>query len=33
MSFDNDLSRLGEELAARIELEDKLIGKLIDKGA
>ncbi len=33
MSFDNDLSRLGEELAARIELEDKLIGKLVDKGA
>jgi regulator of sigma D len=27
-SFDDDLSRLGEELATRIELEDKLLGNL-----
>ncbi len=28
MSFNDDLSRLGEELAARIEIEDKLIQQL-----
>jgi regulator of sigma D len=28
-SFQKDLSRLGEELAVRIELEDKLISRLI----
>ncbi|MBI3546221.1 MAG: Rsd/AlgQ family anti-sigma factor [Gammaproteobacteria bacterium] len=28
MSFSDDLSRLGEELAARIEIEDKLIQQL-----
>jgi regulator of sigma D len=27
-AFSDDLSRLGEELAARIEIEDKLIGQL-----
>jgi regulator of sigma D len=27
-AFDDDLSRLGEELATRIELEDKLLGNL-----
>ena len=29
LSFEHDLSRLGEELAQRIELEDKLIAQLI----
>lgn len=29
LSFEDDLSRLGEELAVRIELEDKLIGRLL----
>jgi len=28
LSFSDELSRLGEELAARIEIEDKLIGQL-----
>lgn len=28
MNLDEDLSRLGETLATRIELEDKLIGAL-----
>ena len=28
-SFDDDLSRLGEEIAARIELEDRLIRKML----
>lgn len=28
-SFENDMSRLGEELAVRIELEDKLIERLL----
>ena len=29
LSFEDDLSRLGEELAVRIELEDKLIARLL----
>ncbi len=29
MSFESDLSHLGEELAVRIELEDKLISRLL----
>lgn len=29
LSFESDLSRLGEELAVRIELEDKLIERLL----
>lgn len=32
-SFQNDLSRLGEALTTRIELEDRLIEQLLDGGA